>query len=252
MDVDKIIDEVKEGQTSAILKESGAIKSEMPEIEPTKSQNSAIERLGEDVAEQVIKWKLEEELSYTKIAARLQEQGHKDIDVTLVHSFFNKYNKLKDKVMEDNGVLRRRMIRRTFKHENNIDNMIDVLINQLDTIRNSTEIDEIERTQALTQLIKTAMDTMKCDSTILGATQNRESSGKVNLTQINITNRIGKEKEKLRSELLRANFKREPTKTAEFVKEEEPEDVIEVEAEVIESTEDSEDLFKDKPDKDEN
>jgi len=213
MDVDKLVEEAKEGKIEETLQDSGVIRIPDSQIVPEKNQTTAIEKLGDDVAELVARWKLEEELSYSKIMERLKQQGH-DVTIGEVQAFFVKYNKIKDKILEDNTVLRRRLIRRTLVHEHNLDNMIQSLIDQLDIIKSAQDIDEVERTQALTSLIKTALDAMRSDSTILSATRNEvkeKITGITNLTQINITNKIGKEKENLRAELLRADFSRVPS-----------------------------------------
>ena len=206
MDVDKLIDEAKKGKGGEKQTDAGQVSKMSGEDLGTTYTSTAVERLGGEVAEQVIRWKLEEELSYAKITDRLNNQGYPEITISLVQSFFQKYNKIKDKLMEDNTVLRRRLIRRTLKHEHKIDNMISTLVDQLNVIRADTQIDEIERTNALSTLIRTAMDAMRSDNKMLKETRTDTDIKVPNLTQINITNKIGKEKEKLRAELLRADF----------------------------------------------
>jgi len=205
MDVNKLIDDAKKGKIGEKLKEEGIVRVSTEQLAAAQTK-TAIEKLGDETAEQVIRWKLEEELSYAKISERLIQQGHTNMSISLVQSFFQKYNKIKDRLMEDNNVLRRRLIRRTLKHEHKIDSMITTLIDQLNVIKADPEIDEIERTNALTTLIRTAMDAMRSDSKLLKETRTDITDKTPNLTQINITNKIGKDKEKLRAELLRADF----------------------------------------------
>lgn len=158
-----------------------------------------IERLGGDVAMKVVDMFFE----YKTVPEIVDELKKHKVDVSNndVKRFLDKYRGIKEKRLSKNKKLRNRLLKRIEMHEQQIDKIIQTANEQLEHIKYG-EMGMSQKVHALSSMMKAILDAVKTDSMLNKGIKDNVT----NITQVNIVNKISKEKQGLRERVLRANF----------------------------------------------